>query len=152
MFGHNSDNRPDHLTPVSLPDGTYLTKVASQGSLVHGVDNNGNLWVWGSEIYAKGDEENFSKIYEGQFERESQPMRMKWLQEKNLQAIDVECGRNSALVKCKDKNGDIVFYGLCQSEEQIASIGGVARTSKVYNHFINKLDIDGNRVVDFAMT
>jgi len=64
-LGHNSDNRPDVFIPVSLPDGTFLTKVASQGYLVHGVDNRGNLWVWGGEIYAKENAENFSKIYEG---------------------------------------------------------------------------------------
>ena len=56
-------------------------------------------------------------------------MRMKWVQEQNLKAIDVECGRNSALVKCENRDGDIVFYGLCQTQEQIPSIGGAARTS-----------------------
>ena len=77
---------------------------------------------------------------------------MKWVQEQNLKAIDVECGRNSALVKCENRDGDIVFYGLCQTQEQIPSIGGAARTSKVYDHYVHKLNIEGNRVVDFAMT
>mmetsp|Transcript_21015 Transcript_21015/g.28264 ORF Transcript_21015/g.28264 Transcript_21015/m.28264 type:complete len:249 (+) Transcript_21015:2219-2965(+) len=57
LLGHGQDNRPDIFTPVKLPDNTYLTKVASEGSLVHGVDNIGNLWVWGGEIYAESTDD-----------------------------------------------------------------------------------------------
>ena len=53
MLGNAADNNPSSFVPVSLPDNTYLTKVASQGSqLVHGVDNHGNLWIWGESLYA----------------------------------------------------------------------------------------------------
>lgn len=37
---------------------------------------------------------------------------MKWFTEQNLKVLDVECGRTAALVKCEDKDGKIVFYGL----------------------------------------
>ena len=151
MLGHNSDNRPDIFTPVSLPENTYLTKVASQGYLVHGVDNNGNLWIWGDSLYAQNSDD-WASLYDGAFERDSKPVKMKWFQEQNLKVLDVECGRDAALVKTEDKDGKIILYGLCRDEESICKIGGVGRTSRAYKHFINKLDVDGDRVEGFAMS
>lgn len=81
MLGHNSDHNPSHFVPVSLPANTYLTKVASQGSnLVHGVDNLGNLWVWGESLYAQGSE-HFAGMYDGDWERDSKPLKVKWFNE-----------------------------------------------------------------------
>lgn len=91
-------------------------------------------------------------MYEGEYERDSKPMKVKWFSEKNIKVLDVECGRDSALVKCKDKDGNIVFYGLCKTEDNIKQIGGGARTTKALSYLINKVEIDGNRVESFAMS
>ena len=67
MLGNAADNNPSSFVPVSLPDNTYLTKVASQGSqLIHGVDNHGNLWIWGESLYAQNTE-YWAAMYDGDY-------------------------------------------------------------------------------------
>ena len=91
-------------------------------------------------------------MYEGDFERENKPIKIKWFSEQNLKVLDVEAGRDTALVKTEDKDGKIIFYGLCRDEESLQKIGGADRTEKAHQHYINKLNVDGDRVEDFAMS
>ena len=151
LFGHDSENRSGNFVPIKLPDNHYCIKIANQGYLVHGVDNNGNLWVWGNDIYAQ-NQEDFGSIYEGEYGRDNKPKKVKWFNEQNLKVLDVNSGRRSCVVKCEDKDGKIVFYGLCQSEDDIKSIGGAGRTTRMLKHYINKIEIDGDRVVSYAMS
>jgi len=55
-----------------------MTKITSHGTLVHGVDNSHNLWVWGSAIYGHESDEDKAFLYSGERTNESKPMLMKW--------------------------------------------------------------------------
>ena len=58
-------------------------------------------------------------MYEGEYERENKPIKVKWFSEQSLKVLDVEAGRDTALVKTEDKDGKIIFYGLCRDEESL---------------------------------
>ena len=76
---------------------------------------------------------------------------MKWFKEKTMKVLDVESSDYNAIVKVEDKEGKIVFFGLSRDEEHLKVIGGAASIKSEYKHFINRLEIDGDRVEDFAM-
>lgn len=83
---------------------------------------------------------------------QKKPILVKWFKHNSLQVLDVECGTNSAVVKCKDKDGNIVFYGLSTLQEHLRAIGGQAGTKSMYKHLVVRLEIDAPRVMGFAMT
>lgn len=66
---------------MAVPDGTYMTKVTCHGNMAHGVDNNHNLWVWGSSIYGQDSEDDKAALYSGEHTNASKPMLMKWFKE-----------------------------------------------------------------------
>lgn len=66
VTGTNETERTTIFKPLAVPDGTYMTKITSHGMLVHGVDNNHNLWVWGSEIYGGNNDEDKAFLYSGE--------------------------------------------------------------------------------------
>ena len=88
-----------------------MTKITSQGIITHGISNDNNLWVWGDSVYADTDTEIMNTLYEGEV-TEGKPMRMKWFKEKSLQVLDVSSSLSKAIVKTKDKDGNIIFYAL----------------------------------------
>ena len=148
-IGHNEDSCCNLFKPLALPAGTYLKKITNERHIVHGVDNNGNLWVWGSEIY--GTEEDRATLYEGEYERNSKPKLMKWFRDQNLKVLDVESGDKAAIVKCEDKDGKVIFYGLTHDADYHKSIGGSTGMELLFKQIISKLEVDGSRVEDFAM-
>lgn len=149
FIGHNEDSCCNLFKPLALPAGTYLKKITNERHIVHGVDNNGNLWVWGSEIY--GTEEDRATLYEGEYERNSKPKLMKWFRDQNLKVLDVESGDKAAIVKCEDKDGKVIFYGLTHDADYHKSIGGSTGMELLFKQIISKLEVDGSRVEDFAM-
>lgn len=68
-----------------------------------------------------------------------------------MKVLDVESSDYNAIVKVSDKEGKIVFFGLSRDEEHLKVIGGAASIKSEYKHFINRLEVNGDRVEDFAM-
>jgi hypothetical protein len=66
---------------LAVPDGIFMTKITSHGCLVHGVDNEHNLWVWGNNIYGHDSDEDKAILYSGERSNDSKPMLMKWFKE-----------------------------------------------------------------------
>ena len=151
ITGHNSTERTSSFKPLAVPEGTHMTKITCHGSVAHGVDNHNNLWVWGSEIYGCNDSDDMTNLYSGERTNNSKPMLMKWFKEQTMKVLDVESSDYNAIVKVSDKEGKIAFYGLSRSEEKLRTIGGAASVKSEYKYYINRLEVNADRVEDFAM-
>ena len=53
MAGCNGSSSCEEPTKLSVPDGTYMTFIESQGRHVMGLDQDNNLWQWGYTLTEK---------------------------------------------------------------------------------------------------
>ena len=150
LSAHGSTDRASSFKPMSLPDGVYMTQISNQQQTAFGVDNQGRLWTWGYSIYGQTEEEDRNFMYEGEYSN-TKPMLVKWFRDQTIKVLDVKSGDHNAIIKAEDKDGNIVFYGMSRTAEYLKRVGGTARLKEEYKHYIQKLEVQGDRVQDFAV-
>ena len=65
---------------------------------------------------------------------------LKWFKEREYKMLEVKSGSNHTVVKAKDKDGNLEFFGLCGDEDSTKHFGKNQVTSQ-YKHYIYKIDV-----------
>ena len=88
----------------------------SQKRLVFGIDQNQNLWQWGT-FFGETEEEKRELYGRDSHERDNHPAPLEWFKEKQLKCLDVRCGGSFAVVKTQDKDGKFNMYVISNGYE-----------------------------------
>ena len=76
---------------------------------------------------------------------------LKWFKEREYKMLEVKSGSNHTVVKAKDKDGNLEFFGLCGDEDSTKHFGKNQVTSQ-YKHYIYKIDVKADKIASFACT
>lgn len=68
-----------------------------------------------------------------------------------MKVLDVASSYYCGIVKVRDAQGKIHFYGLTPNNEYKKEIGGAETLEQAFRQYIHYINIDGAAVTDFAM-
>lgn len=104
------------FAPMKFPESVTISKISSKGYRnAFAMDTDGGLWVWGYKLayddyYGENEDEDPDWI--PNYKDSWTPCKIEWFSKNNIKIIDVEAGEIFAVVKTKDKNGGLAFYGI----------------------------------------
>jgi len=94
---------------LKVPDKVYFPTIVTQGSTAFAIDEDKNLWMWGS-CYSTDAEwvEDYKDC--------NTPVKCVWFTKRNLKVEDIRAGFGSAVVKTVNESGKIEFYSVSNGE------------------------------------
>ena len=122
MVGNSDTDSVSQFVPLTVPEGTYMTQITNHSEHVWAIDQDNNLWCWGVH-FGKNQDEDRQAIYQEEINNEGQPVLLKWFKEREYKMLEVKSGNCHAVVKAKDKDGNLEFFGLCGEADSTKYFG-----------------------------